>query len=281
MKIPVKVEDEKLERRAAPGPALHFVSVVPDAPKALVGIIHGYADHAERYRHVQDAWASRAIGSVAIDLRGHGRADGPRGYCARFEEFIDDAGELARVVRDRAGDVPRFLFGHSFGGLVAARSAIADATPWKGLILSSPYFALALPVPRAKVLAGKIASVIAPRLGLAAGIRGDQLTHDAARARAYEEDPLVFKKARARWFVETQRATQAALAQAGSLSLPLYMLFGEADPILSIDAAKKFYEAAGSKNKKFASMPGLLHEILNEPSWKEIADKIADFVLSI
>ena len=125
----MKKEDAKLSERVVPGPALHYVSVLPDAPRAIVGVLHGYADYAERYAHVLAAWGVRGIASVALDMRGHGRAEGRRGYCARFEEFLDDARELERLVADRAGPVPRFLFGHSFGGLVAASAVLVDPKP--------------------------------------------------------------------------------------------------------------------------------------------------------
>src|SRR4029079_11539919 len=74
------------------GPDLYYASAMPsEGLKAVLGIIHGYADHGARYRHVMGALAEHGIGSIAIDLRGHGRALGPRGSCLRFDEFLDDA----------------------------------------------------------------------------------------------------------------------------------------------------------------------------------------------
>lgn len=275
----MKKEDVKLTERVVPGPALHYLSYIPDAPRAMVGMLHGYADHAARYAHVQGAWAERGIASVALDLRGHGRADGRRGYCSSFDEFLDDTRELDRLVRDRAGSVPRFLFGHSFGGLVAASAVLADPKAWKGLVLSSPYFDLALKVPGAKVLAARLASVVLPTLALPSGLAGKDLTHDAARARLYDEDPLVFKKATSRWFVASKRAQVKALEGAPALLLPLYVLFGEADPVASLAAGKAFYERAGSQDKTWDARPGLFHETLNEPEWPAIAGAIADWLL--
>lgn len=275
------IESRRLERRATPGPALHFVSVTPERDtRAIVGVIHGYADHAERYRHVQEAWAERGVGSVAIDLRGHGRAEGARGYCSRFEEFLDDASELTRLVNDRARDAGRFLFGHSFGGLVATQAVLKDPSPYKGLMLSSPFFGLKLELPKVKLVAAKVASRVYPRLALPSGLRGSDVTHDEARGRAYDEDPLVFKNATARWFVETQHAQKAALAAASAIKLPLRVIFGDADPIASYAAGRAFFDAAGSEDKGFESLAGLLHETLNEPSWRTTADALADWVLA-
>jgi alpha-beta hydrolase superfamily lysophospholipase len=273
------VESGPVKDRVVPGPALYAHSVIPKKEmSAIVGVIHGYADHGGRYLHVMERWATRGIGSIAIDLRGHGRSDGPRGYCSRFDEYLDDASELARKIDDRAKGAPAFLFGHSFGGLVSAMSAIEKPRSWRGIILSNPFFGLALKVPAIKVFAGKIASRIVPKLGIPSGLSGKDLTHDAARAKAYDEDPLGFPNATARWFTETQHAQAQALARASELALPLYGLFGMADPIADSKAARAFFDSAGSPDKKWDGREGLYHETLNEPEWPSIADAIADWI---
>lgn len=277
----IELDEGSLTKRATAGPPLYYAAAMPrGAVKAMLGIVHGYADHGARYAHVMGAMAEHGIGSVAIDLRGHGRAGGTRGYCERFDEFVDDARELTRLVEGRAKGAPAFLFGHSFGGLVASSTILAGAAPYRGLLLSAPFFGLALAVPGVKVAAGKIASRLYPKLGLPSGLAGKDMTHDAARARAYDVDPLVFKKATARWFTESLAAQAKALARAPELSLPLYMTFGTEDKVASMTAAKRFFDAAGSADKTWDPREGLFHEVLNEPSWKDLADTISRWILA-
>jgi len=274
-------DEGAVTQRAVPGPALYFTSAMPaGAPKAMIGIVPGYADHGARYAHVMDFWAEHGLGSVAIDLRGHGRATGPRGYVARFDEYLDDAAELARLVADRAKGAPLILLGHSMGGLVSALSVIESPRSWRGLVLSAPYFGLALEVPAAKKIAGRIASRLAPRLMLPTGLKGSDLTHDAVRAREHDEDPLVFPNATARWFRESTKAQVRALAQAGSLTLPLFEVFGTADPVAKFATGRAFFDAAGSADKTFDERPGLFHEVLNEIEWKDVAGAIEKWVLA-
>jgi alpha-beta hydrolase superfamily lysophospholipase len=279
----IELDEAPLTVRAKSGPDLYYASAMPsEGLKAVLGIIHGYADHGARYRHVMGALAEHGIGSIAIDLRGHGRALGRRGYCDAFGEFLDDARELRRLVDDRAraANVPTFLFGHSFGGLVASSSVIDDPGTFRGLVLSAPFFGLALDVPRAKILAGKVASRLYPTLGLPSGLQGKDMTHDVARASAYDHDPLVFKNTTARWFTETVAAQDRAFANASRLTLPLYLAFGTADKVASIGAAKRFFAAAGSADKTWDAREALFHEVLNEPSWKDLAESIARWILA-
>ncbi len=263
------------------GPSLYYASAMPTGgAKAVLAVIPGYADHGARYAHVMGALAEHGIGSVAIDLRGHGRAQGPRGFCYRFDEFLDDARELRHLVDARAKGAPTLLFGHSFGGLVATLSALDTPASWKGLVLSAPFFGLGLEVPRVKVLAGKVASRVIPKLGLPSGLEGKDMTHDPAKAKDYDNDPLVFKNATARWFTEASAAQQRALSSAPRLSMPLYMTFGTADKVASLSTAKRFFDAAGSADKTWDPREGLFHEVLNEPSWKEIVDAMARWILA-
>jgi alpha-beta hydrolase superfamily lysophospholipase len=278
----IELDEGPVTRAASSsGPSLYYASAMPTGgAKAVLAVIHGYADHGARYAHVMGALAEHGIGSVAIDLRGHGRAQGPRGFCTRFDEFLDDARELRRLVDARAKGAPTLLFGHSFGGLVATLSALDTPGSLKGLVLSAPFFGLGLEVPRIKVLAGKIASRVYPKLGLPSGLEGKDMTHDAAKAKDYDADPLVFKNATARWFTEATSAQQRALASASRLTMPLYMTFGTADKVASLATAKRFFDAAGSADKTWDPREGLFHEVLNEPSWKDIVDNIARWILA-
>ena len=277
----MKHEKGPLARKATQGPGLHFFAVSPEKDtKVVVGLLHGYADYGERYAHVADVWAEKGIATVAIDMRGHGHAQGRRGYCERFDEYLDDAAELTRLVEERAPGVPAILMGHSFGGLVAASVAIAKPSPWRALVLSGPFFGVAAQVPRIKILAGRLASRLVPKFAQPTGIHGADLTHDAARARAYDEDLLVFKEATARWFTESSAAQDRAIARAPSLSMPLTLVIGAADPVVSIARARAFYDAAGSADKTWDAREGLFHEVLNETSWREIADGLAGWILA-
>ncbi|HTB78568.1 MAG TPA: lysophospholipase [Polyangiaceae bacterium] len=277
----VRRDEGKLTRRKTSGPSLYFNVTVPEAPpQVVVALLHGYADYGARYAHVMDAWAARGIVTVAIDMRGHGHAEGPRGSCLHFSEYLDDVAELAALVEERAAGLPRILFGHSFGGLVAATAAIADPGVLRGLVLSSPFFGVGLPVPKAQRLAGKVVSRLVPSIGMPSGLHGRDITHDAARARAYDEDPLVFKNANSRWFNETEVAQAAAIDRAPMLKMPLYTFIGTGDRVVKIERAREFFDAAGSSDKTWVPYEGLFHETLNEIDWQPIAGAVADWVLA-
>jgi alpha-beta hydrolase superfamily lysophospholipase len=277
----IKRDEHVLTRRAVAGPSLYVVRATPDGEaKATVGILHGYADHAARYLHVMDAWAEVGLACIAVDMRGHGRAEGPRGYCGKFGEFLDDAAELAGLVRESSRGGACFLFGHSFGGLVASASAIEAPGAWRGLLLSAPFFGLSMEVSAAKLAAGRLLSRVVPKVRMASGFRGADVTKDSTRAAAYDADPLGFKKTNVRWFTETRAAQTRCLARAGELRLPLFEAIGTEDRLAKVSTARAFFDGVASVDKVWRERRGGFHEVLNDPEWRELADEMSAWMLA-
>jgi alpha-beta hydrolase superfamily lysophospholipase len=273
--------DQGTVERIRRGPSLHFKQTMPEGkPAAVVGLIHGYAEHVGRYAHVMDAWAEKGIATVGIDLRGHGRSEGRRGHCDRFTEYLDDAAELRTLVTRRVPDAPPFLFGHSFGGLVSLRSVLEDPTPWRALALSAPYMKNAVQASPAKLFLGKVLSGVWPTLTLSSGLHGKDVTLDAGRARAFDEDPLVFPTVTTRWYSEALASQAYVLEHARSLTLPLFVLVGTKDKVADMSGGRALFDAASSVDKTWDLREGYFHEALNDPEWRPVADRIADWILA-
>ena len=283
MNVCVSIVEKSVVRKNSQGPSLSAIIAKPDTkPRYALALVHGYADHAARYMHVIDELRMKGILTVALDLRGHGRSGGDPGYCNEFSEFWDDLRELGPLFDEHANGLPRVLFGHSFGGLATASSLLDDRAGapeqnWRAAIWSGPFFQLALPVPPIKKMAGEFLARIIPKFAMASGLHGADLTHDAAIARAYDEDPLVFKKASARWFTQAAKTQELLYREAHRIKLPFFIGFGGADKVASAEGAQKFVAAAGSATKELKVYDGLYHEILNEPSWRDILNDMVRF----
>ena len=284
----MRIDEGVLADRKTKGPKLYAKEVLPDGPPcALIGVVHGYADHGARYAHVMEYLAEHDIGSVAIDLRGHGRAEGVRGHVDEFVEYTDDIAELAarlEQVATRAGatDVPRVLYGHSMGGVATFHAALrARAGTWDALAHTDPFFGLGLEVPWIKRAAANLAVKVYPKLAIPTGLAGKDLTHDAAIAQKYEADPLVFKTATAGWFTQVLAAQKEALTRAPEMKLPYWVCHGGADPIAKLAATRAVFERAGSSHKEWVDAPGLLHEVFNEPEWRPLVDQLIAFTKSL
>ena len=255
---------------------LYWQSVLPDTePSCFIGVVHGYGDHSGRYRRFIDYLAGEGVGVMAFDYRGHGKADGRRGYCAKWPDFVDDLEVFWARVRGSAQGKPTFLLAHSHGGLMALHWALKKPEGVKGLVLTAPYLKLALDPPAMKIFAAKAVGLLIPWMPVPTDIAFDQLSRDPEWQKETEADPLYGRKATPRWFVQST-AAQAALAGKGrELTLPILVSCGSADPIASTGATRAFFETIGSTDKTYDEREGMRHEVLcelgKEALWGEIS----------
>src|SRR5687768_920223 len=103
---------------ASDGTSLFWRAWPPPEPRAAIAVVHGLAEHSGRYDHVGRHLAARGFAVYAIDYRGHGRSAGRRVHVDSFDDYVEDIGALVGLVKERHPVLPRFLLGHSQGGLV-------------------------------------------------------------------------------------------------------------------------------------------------------------------
>ncbi|MFT3842968.1 MAG: alpha/beta hydrolase [Myxococcaceae bacterium] len=258
---------------------LYWQATMPDGePTAFVGIVHGYGDHSARYRRFAEHLAGQNFSVLAFDYRGHGKADGRRGYCERWGDYLKDLEVFWARLRGQAGGKPVFLFAHSHGGLMALHWLLTGVQGLKGLVLSSPYLKLALDPPAMKVISAKVAGLVIPFLPVPTGIEYSQLSRDPAWQQETKDDPLYGTKATPRWFVQSTQAQEAILKSGAQVTVPLLMCTGGDDPIASTPTSKQFFETIASGDKRYIEYPQMKHEIVceleKEKVWADISNWI-------
>ena len=80
---------------------------------------------------------------IALDLRGHGRSEGRRGYADRFDRYLQDAHVMCIRSHELFGDIPHILYGHSLGGNIVTNYLITESNMPDAAIITSPWFTLA------------------------------------------------------------------------------------------------------------------------------------------
>lgn len=257
---------------------LFWESDVPDAPKAHVGVVHGYADHCGRYRGVIDALVKDGFAVHAFDYRGHGQADGRRGYCDTFSEYADDLELFWERVRKAAGGTKAFLLTHSHGGLVAIHWYQRKPKDLAGLVLSAPYLELALAAPIVQVLAAKIVGAVLPWAPFKLPLKPEQLSRDPQAQKAVQADPLYGHVVTPRWFNESTRAQEEAMKLGPTFSTPVFQFCGAKDPIAAPGASRRFFESLASSDKKFKEYPDRVHECMNDVGREEVWADISRWI---
>ena len=113
---------------SAPGRVRRTAGVRQGRPESAA------SQYAELWGAYRDALVARGFRVATFDLLGQGASDKP----ALFISQDDQVAALALLI-DQLGDVPIFLGGISFGGLIALRYAIDHGDRLAGLALMSSF----------------------------------------------------------------------------------------------------------------------------------------------
>lgn len=247
-------------------------------PRAGLILAHGLGEHAGCYRRVaRTLGPALGIDVLAFDFRGHGRSPGRRGGVRGFDDLTADLrGALAWFEQQRPG-LPRFLLGHSNGGLVALRTLLGGGMEVAGLILSNPALRLAMPVPHLKRWAGVVLRRVAPGVTLNAALPVAMLTRtrDLEHLEERLNDPLRHSRISAPLYFGMIEGGTLVLSRAAEITTPVLMILGDADPVIDPRASRKFFDRLGSPDKTLRVYPEMLHEPFNELDSDLVLDDLA------
>ena len=244
-----------------------------EKPTATILLIHGVSEHVGRYEHVADHFASRNIEFVGYDHRGHGQSTGNRIDVGSFDQYLEDMEIMVRESR-RPG-VPLIVYGHSMGGLVAARYAQSARPQPDAYVLSAPALDAEIPAPL-KLLAKALAPLL-PKVRVPPTIKGEQLSRDPAVGEAYFSDPLVFLKPTIRFGDQLLKAIAAARASVSAIDRPTLVIHGTDDEVVPPSASAPLAASSHVERKMF---PGIRHELHNEPESAEILAFVTQWIES-
>ena len=250
--------------KAQDGTSIYWKGWTPDnAPKAVVHVIHGYAEHIDRYGNVVSELLPAGYAVFGTDHRGHGKSEGKRGHVMSFQEFIDDEKQFQReVIRTKFPSLPCFVLGHSMGSLIAMNLVEQSAEGIRGLVLSGTGSRPGTDIPKILLTATKILSGLLPSIHVKSPLPPEFISRDPEVVRAYVEDPLVYNVITPRLAHEMNRYVVIGAENAGKIQIPVLIQLGSKDTAFS--GQKELFEMVGAKDKTFKRYEGLKHEVYNE-----------------
>ena len=273
---------------------IHACRWVPEGqPRAVMQIIHGIAEFAERYDDFANFLTTKGILVVAEDHMGHGQSingDGIQGYFhGGWFTAVEDSMQLMADTKAEFPDLPYILFGHSMGSFMARTilckypdcgltAAVICGTGWQP--------AAALPA-MVKMMEGicKISEETKPNEMLQKLVFGsynkkvehprtpyDWLTRDDRIVDAYIAHPLCGFTPTAGLMREMTRGIhyiqQKKNLEAMNKQLPVFFIAGGDDPVgpygKGVHTCAEAFRKAGMEDVSVRIYPLCRHEILNE-----------------
>jgi alpha-beta hydrolase superfamily lysophospholipase len=270
------------------------------APRAVVQIAHGMAEHAGRYARVAAQLTLAGYAVYAADHRGHGRtalAPGDLGYFADDNGWlraVDDLYALRRRIAEDHPVLPVFAFGHSMGSMMLQQYLFSHGDSIAGAVLSGAGGGRTLLALGGAALAWGERARLGPR-GRSPLLQYmtfgdynrafrptrtefDWLSRDEAEVDKYVADPLCGFAFTVQGWLDVLRGI-LQIERADHLRripqwMPLYVFSGELDPVGDrgrgvrrlLDALRR----AGLHDVAHRLYPGARHEMLNETNRDEV-----------
>ena len=256
---------------------LYLVDWPVGQPRAVITLVHGQGEHLGRYQHLAAWYNHHGVAVVGMDIQGYGRSAGGRGHARDLDALLDDIVLLLDETRRRYPGVPLFLYGHSMGGNLALNYVARRQPVLQGLIATSPWIRLGFEAPALKVLAGRLLRRFLPTLSLPTGLTARFISQDPAVVEAYQSDPLVHNKISAAAGIMLLESAGWLNRYAGPFPVPLLLLHGTGDKIISAPATKEFFgRVTGDVTHR--EWPGLYHELHNEREQEEVFKYTLDWM---
>lgn len=235
--------------------------------RATVVILHGYGEHLGRYEAVAQALVRARFEVFALDHHGHGRSDGPRARIV-LAEAVSDADRLVDIAVQRGGEGPVFVLGHSLGGAISLRYALAHQDRLRGLVLSGAL--VANDAGRVMTKLGKAIGRVAPWMPVSK-LDPKAVSRDPAVVCAYTSDPLVahgpVPALTAREILVHVETIPDMLAE---ITVPTLVIYGTEDRLCPPRGSVMLANQLGSSDLSTRAYEGLYHEVLNEPERAQV-----------
>lgn len=263
-----------------------------DIPKASLLILHGMAEHKQRYHTFAAYLAEKGIDVYIYNHRGHGTDKKIKelGFFAKengYQLVTEDAITVSKYIKKTNRCKKFILMGHSMGSLIA-RNVIQTYDSYDGVILSGTTFPAKPLTFAGRIISYLIIKVKGPKhispflnslifggkkyLKLSNRTAYDWLSRSHTVVGAYIHDPYCGFICTASFYHDlltlVWNASKKKLIQKTEKDIPLYIISGDKDPVGSYGKEIKNYVTILKKlnftNVTHKLYPDCRHELINE-----------------
>lgn len=289
---------ENIKIKATDGLNLSCIYSKALNPRAICQIMHGMAEHKERYIELIEALTNAGITTIISDMRGHGESvseDYPLGMVGEIDQLVADQYEVTKYLKKHNPNLPMYVFSHSMGTLVSRAYIEVHDDEIERLILSGtvcfkPGVGLGVFLAKCKSLSKKGRFGYSKLLWAMSNNASfdpslDWLSYSKENIKNYLDDPLCGFKftnfSNKVLFELTQNLHKKKRYQVKNPTLRIYSISGEDDRTTGgekgLKDTLKSLLLAGYIDMKYKTYPNMKHEILMEENHQEVIDDILKF----
>ncbi|HRZ86676.1 MAG TPA: alpha/beta fold hydrolase [bacterium] len=247
------------------------------SPRGVVICLHGVQSHSEWFARSCQYLADRGYRVYAPDRRGSGMNNAQRGDCPWYQAFLFDVRLFVDIEQKMSPRMPVHLMGVSWGGKLAAMTAIQYPAGIRSVILIAPGLAEKVDLPFREKLRVAAARLIAPTRLFRIPIDPKMFTANPERIAYIGGDRCMLKMATARFLVESRRMSGYVRHNAGKLETPVMMMLAGIDDIVDNDRLIELFKRFGAWKKGFKIYADAYHTIEFERDNEKFFNDIAEW----
>ncbi len=246
-------------------------------PKAVVCLVHGMFEHCNRYEHYAKGFTDAGFSVVGYDRRGHGQSEGQLGHTPSYEALLQEVDGLLENAKSQFPDKPVILYGHSQGGNIVLNHILSRKPKIDLAITTGAWIILNEEPSAGLVFVGKILNKILPTLNAPNSLNPDHISSLPEQVKDYVDDKLIHSKFTFRTGFEMLEAADRLKEYAGSFPVPLLMMHGSKDSVISPESSNGF-SARVEGDIELKIWKDQYHEVHNDVKSKEMLNYALDWI---
>ena len=234
----------------------------PGIPRAMIILVHGFGEHAGRYKQWATRFNEEGISVRLFDLPGHGLSEGKHGFMSSMQLIYDTIEVIRAEIKQELPGTPVIVYGHSLGGLIVLNYLINKKPDVTGAIATAPWIRLSYEPPKIKQVLARVFCKVLPGLTQNTKLIIEHMSRDREEVASYRSDPRNHGLMSAGLWGAIIDATEVALQRAHEISVPLLLVHGRDDMIISPSSSVDIATAAPGATLKL--WDGGYHELHND-----------------
>lgn len=231
------------------------------APGAVTLLVHGLGGHSERWDFLSEFFLQNNISSYAVELKGFGETEGPKGHIDSLSTYLGDIKALHSLILQENPGKKIFLIGESMGALFAFLIAGEKEKLFDGVMCISPAFKSILKFSTMTYIKIFLSSIFCPERQFRINFDSDVLTRDRECGKIIDSDPREHRLATAGLLINIARGQIKAAGLKNRIRIPLLFLLAGEDKMVDLEASKRIFNGLKQEDKTIFIYPGMYHAL--------------------
>ena len=249
------------------------------SPKAVFLLVHGLGAFSSRWDFLAQFFLQNNISSYAIELKGFGETQSPKGHIDSFNIYFRDIISLYDIIKKENKGRKIFLIGESLGALISFLLAAREPDLFDGLICLSPAFRSRLKFTLMNTMRILSSLLFNPTNQVQMPFDSKMCTRDVELQKMMDNDKREHRVATSKLLLNIALAEMRVDFLKNKIKKPvLFLTAGALDKITDASETIRVFKNLEEKDKEIIQYPEMVHALSVELGREKVFNDILQWV---